>query len=184
MSTRKSYQEGKGPSTPWGRAQYSLTFARGVASVGCAGHGGIRVSRGLAKKKILPEVLKAAIETPGYFWFEEDCAYSLVVLSMKDLFFDPQIIESAKNSARNYFPEEYELITGEKVDPKDSYSLQRSAFFASTNDRFVVWSARNKDGMVEVHARRASDKAEQTAMVSKEDYDGRGEFGYILPIAS
>lgn len=185
----KHYNYGRGPSTPWGRADTVKTHARGVAEVGTPGHGGFRVSRGLATKRMLPEVLKVAIETTGYFWFEEDCAYSLVVLSMTELF-EEGLVELARSSAKNWYPDEYELITGEMLSCADSYVLQKRSFENATRDRFVVTSASGSwkdgvpDGMVEVHARRASDGAIRVELVDAKEYDGRGKFGYVLPEAS
>lgn len=191
MSENKTkwHPEGRGPSTPWGSAQYTRSFGRGIGECGTAGHGGIRVSRALAEKTMLPAVLRKAIRQGGYYWFEEDCAYSLVVLSFPERF-DAQRHEYAHRAARDWYPDEYTLLTGKPVALEESYTLQRRAFEAETRERFVVrsasgdWKAGVPKGMVEVLAKRASDGAEMTALVPADEYDARGKFGYVLPEAA
>lgn len=189
MSNIKSYPEGKGPWTPWGSGQYSKPCGRGIAQVGTAGHGGIRVSQGMAEKGMLPAVLKVAIKQGGYYWFEEDCAYSLVVLSFPERF-DEKMLEYAHSAAKSWHPDEYTLITGMPVALEESHVLQERKFRAETRERFVVrsacgsWKEGVPEGMVEVHARRVSDGAEKVAMVTADEYQTRGKFGYVLQAAS
>ena len=182
----KSYPDGKGPSTPWESGQQVKTVARGVAEVGTASHGGMRVSRGLATRRMKPEILACAIERSGYFWFEEDCAYALVVLSMPELF-EAKMVESAKASAKTWNPDEYTVLTGEPVVVEESYTLQRRAFEAETKDKFVVrcawgdWEDDVPKGMVKVFSRRDSDGAERYGLVNAVDYNTRrSKFGYVL----
>lgn len=182
----RSYADGdrNAPSTPWGPGQYVKAIARGVAEVGCAQHGGIRVSRALALRRLRPEILRCAIERKDYFWFEEDCAYMLVVLSLPKLF-EPKLIEQAVFTAKSYYPDEYTLLTGEPVADEESYVLQKRRFEEETRGRFVGVSAQGdwaKDvpvGMVKVIARRASDGEELELFVSSEEYAGRSKFGYV-----
>lgn len=188
MSTT-SYPEGRGPHTPWGSAQYVKTFGRGIAECGTASHGGVRVSRGLAEKVMLAAVLKQAIKQGGYYWFEEDCAYALVVLTFPDRF-EEKHHEYAHNAGKNWYPELYTLITGKPVALEESYTLQKRKFEAETHDRFVVrsasgdWKEGVPKGMVEVLARRASDGAEKTELLPADEYKTRGKFGYVLAEAS
>jgi len=189
MSETKWYPEGRGPSTPWGSAQYIKPFGRGIGECGTAGHGGVRVSRALAEKTMLPAVLKQAIVRKDYYWFEEDCAYSLVVLSFPERF-EEKAHEYAHAAAKNWFPDEYTLLTGNAVALEESHTLQRRKFEAETRDRFVVCSASGDwkegvpAGMVEVLAKRASDGARVTALVPADEYQTRGKFGYVLPEAA
>lgn len=183
------YPEGQGPHTPWGSGQYVKPFGRGIAEIGTAGHGGVRVSRALAKKSMLPEVLKVAIPQGGYYWFEEDCAYSLVVLTFPDRFEDKHR-DYAHSAGKDWYPELYTLITGKPVALEESYTLQKRKFEAETRNKFVVWSASGDwkegvpKGMVEVVARRASDGAKKTTLVAADEYETRGKFGYVLAEAS
>lgn len=189
MSDVKSYPEGRGPHTPWGSGQYSKPFGRGIAEIGTAGHGGIRVSRALAEKNMRPEILKVAIEQGDYYWFEEDCAYSLVVLSFPERF-EEKHHNYAHGAAKSWYPEEYTLITGQPVALEESHVLQERKFKAETRERFVVrsacgsWKEGVPEGMVEVHARRASDGAEKVSLVTDDEYKTRGKFGYVLQAVS
>ncbi len=189
MQTTRHYSDGarNAPSTPWGPGQYVKTLARGVAEIGTAGHGGIRVSRGLAQKRMLPEILACAIERKHYFWFEEDCDYMLVVLSMPEIF-PPELLGAARTSVKGWHPDEYTTLTGEAVAVEESYVLQQRRFKTETHERFVVRAAWGDHtdgvpkGMVKVLGCRASDNAEKEALVSSEDYAKRGKFGYVLPL--
>ncbi len=186
--TVRHYSDGarSAPSTPWGPGQYVKTFARGVAEIGTAGHGGLRVSRGLALRTMRKEILACAIERRDYFWFEEDCDYMLVVLSMPEVF-PPETQDAAQASVKTWHPDEYTALTGEAVAVEDSYVLQQRRFKTETHERFVVTAARGDwaegvpEGMVGVSARRASDGAEKEAVLSSADYATRGKFGFVLP---
>lgn len=70
----------RGMSTPWGECQDKRVLGRGVFTVSTAGHGGLAVSRALALRLFQSEALKTAMETKGYFWFEEDCAISMALV--------------------------------------------------------------------------------------------------------
>ena len=189
LPTVRHYSDGSrsAPSTPWGPGQYVKTYARGVAEIGTAQHGGIRVSRGLAQKRMIPEILACAIERKQYFWFEEDCAFMLVVLSMPEIF-KPELLEAARSSVKSSYPDEYTALTGEAVAVAESYELRRRQFAAETRERFVGYSAQGDwaegvpKGMVQVCGRRASDKAQTEIFVSSEAYATRGPFGYVLPL--
>jgi len=52
-------------------------IGRGLNEVHTAGHGGIGVAQGLARKKPSPAALKCAIKQGGYYWFEEDENWAL-----------------------------------------------------------------------------------------------------------
>lgn len=79
-------------STPWGKADSVTKVAPGIAFVSTPRHGGYRVSKMLAENEI-PKIQrdKAAIFQSGYYWFEEDCAWSIVALNF------PQYFERAGN---------------------------------------------------------------------------------------
>jgi len=189
MSTEKQYQEGQGPSSPWGRVQFSKTYGRGVTMVSTAGHGGFRVSQGLVEKKFLPEVQAAAIKRSGYYFFEEDCDYALVMLSLPWMFV-PAELEAARASGKDWNPELFKLITGEDVSLEESCVLRRRAFETETHNRFVgvsasgSWKEGVPEGMVEVIGRRVSDGAEKTILVSADTYKARGKLGYVFPEAA
>lgn len=76
--TYKTYSDyGPAPWTPWGKAQDVRTIERGVAWVGTASHGGLRVAEGVAKKKLSAAARACAEHSNGYFWFEEDCLHAI-----------------------------------------------------------------------------------------------------------
>jgi hypothetical protein len=184
LTRHYDYRE-KRPSTPCGPADYVKPIARGVAEVGTASHGGMRVSRALAQKRFDARVLALAIEGKRHFWFEEDCAYALVVLTMPELFNEHQIF-FAKNAVKNYYPDEYTIITGEEVLLQESYVLQKRQFEAQTRDRFVVYSAVGdwaqgvSKGMIRAWARRATDGEKREFLIPEKMIQSSKTFGYVV----
>jgi hypothetical protein len=89
-------------STPWGKSDYIKKYTRGIAFLATPGHGGFRVSKKLALKKIPAEMIRvASINMGNYFWFEEDCAWSVVAISFPEVF--PDLIETAKKSFDRWY---------------------------------------------------------------------------------
>lgn len=64
-------------STPWGQSQHCTKITTGVSFHSTAGHGGVCVSRGKAKKFLSPVARKMAIDYGNGYWFEEDCLYAI-----------------------------------------------------------------------------------------------------------
>jgi hypothetical protein len=66
-------------NTPWGVSQQVETIARGIHWVSTAGHGGLMVSAGVAKKILSEQAVKVAHpgKAGGYVCFEEDCSYAV-----------------------------------------------------------------------------------------------------------
>jgi hypothetical protein len=63
----------RGTPTPWGVSQGdAVDLGRGLKVYSTAGHGGLAVSRGLARR-LSGQTLNCAIEYGGRYWFEEDC---------------------------------------------------------------------------------------------------------------
>lgn len=93
-------------STPWGPAQSATHVTRGIVRYSTAGHGGFHVSAGLLKQ--MPEYMQKADKyadgTAG--WFEEDCAWSLVVLTFPQ-FFTLQARMDALDTVRSIYPQVY-----------------------------------------------------------------------------
>lgn len=65
------------PWTPWGPAQYGTEIMRGVRVYGTAGHGGMAVAQGVARKLLTPAALKMGEFANGYYWYEEDAAIEI-----------------------------------------------------------------------------------------------------------
>jgi len=79
--------------TPWGTADGGYQIAKGIYWVYTPSHGGIMISKGLARKILSPEALKLGIPYGGYLSYEEDCDYSVVLYELYTKFGikDPQI---------------------------------------------------------------------------------------------
>ena len=93
-------------STPWGTAQSAKSFGRGIVLYSTAGHGGFHVSNGLLRK--MAEDMRGDAYAP-LGWFEEDCAWSLVVLSFPERF-SLQARLDAVSTARTYYPQQFQRI--------------------------------------------------------------------------
>ena len=73
-------------SSPWGSIDHKEEIMPGCAWVGTPGHGGLRVSQGLAEHRMTPEGLKASIHQSGYYWFEEDCQWAIAAYEIREVF--------------------------------------------------------------------------------------------------
>jgi hypothetical protein len=62
------------------------------------------------------------------YWFEEDCAWAAVALSFPDLF-SAESIEGARRTAKMYFPDAYEAVTGLVVPIEESHVKQEREFW-------------------------------------------------------
>ena len=68
-------------STPWGQSDYKIEYARGLFRINTPGHGGIAVSKGLAKRILSDKAIALAGQVMGgYVFFEEDCAICVAVI--------------------------------------------------------------------------------------------------------
>ena len=75
------YQKSMGAS-PWGAIQYSKNYCVGLSFVSTAGHGGYRITERLLKESaFFPEEIArlGAIKQGNYYFFEEDCAWALLL---------------------------------------------------------------------------------------------------------
>lgn len=85
------FDEGRGTSTPWGSAQASYRYARGIVGYITASHGGFHLtaSREAELDRKLREVgLTAEVARMGYEpgWYEEDCCANAVIFGWPELF--------------------------------------------------------------------------------------------------
>lgn len=93
----------KPQSSPWGKSQQINKIAPGIAFVSTAGHGGYRVAKKLAEKSFsCTKLNRAAIFSGGYYWFEEDCAWSLVAIAFPHLFESSLLVVAKGVFARFY----------------------------------------------------------------------------------
>ena len=149
-----------GTSTPWGPAQDSTPYGRGIVFYGTAGHGGFHVSPTL--NALMPEALRLPSG-----WYEEDCEYARVILAFPERF-DPERVKAARESLRTWAPEDFEKLTGKVVMPGESYVRDEDIFRAENKERMITLAASGSgagrsmatpggpvpEGMVEVFAGR------------------------------
>lgn len=67
----------KAPKTPWGSAQTAYNIARGVTWYSTAGHGGLKVAKGIAQKMLSDAARKMGDFWGGAYWYEEDVAWAI-----------------------------------------------------------------------------------------------------------
>lgn len=121
----KSYADGEGPSTPWGPAQGVLELARGVRWVHTAGHGGLGVASGVARKQLSVAARRHGALMGGYYWYEEDVAYMIPlyevpawgVLLSRGAQSRLQTQEELERGIRRWYPKYFEM-SGLEDKPK------------------------------------------------------------------
>lgn len=143
-----------GSRTPWGKADRVELVAPGVERVCTPGHGGFKLDR--ARNAQVHEALRK----PGG-WYEEDCEYAIVVFTFTGLFAS-EVVTWAKQTLRDYWPDDYRLASGEEVTAANSRKLREVAFYTDNADRYVVtsavgdWHPKVPKGYVGVYAARGS----------------------------
>lgn len=177
-------------STPWGPAQSTTKYGRGINLYSCAGHGGFKVSAKL-NERVHPALRRA----DG--WYEEDCDWARVAVSFPEVFAASQI-NGAHSTLKNYFPDAYEewyrhncCDESYSIPPAESRVKRERAFRAENANRYIVLSASNsKDqpGLVECFAvlggrtpqGQYASEDRVTFLVSATEYEKRGEFGFVI----
>lgn len=102
--------------SPWGKVQHCNQIAEGIVSVSTASHGGLKLS--IERNNQIPE---GARKSSG--WYEEDCEWSIVALVFpKDFAMVPH--EDVVRCTKEYNPIAYKAITGETVEPEESWVLR------------------------------------------------------------
>ncbi len=165
--------------TPWGQPDTKMIHSEGIMFYSTPGHGGFKVSRELNLK--IPEYMRRA---GG--WYEEDCEWSIVAMAFPDKF-EPKDVESARNTFRNWFPDEYEKFFGVKLKEGESWTRDDAIFYKSNKDKLLgiaAWGDWHKtvpEGMVGVCAvigskaedRKYSDSDEHYLLVPEKEYENR-----------
>lgn len=114
------------PWTPWGPAQYGTEIMRGVRVYGTAGHGGMAVAQGVARKLLTPAALKMGEFANGYYWYEEDAAIEIPLYERPEWFHKLQNREMsdqertrAEAIIRRYSPRYFTMLEqGVQLAPK------------------------------------------------------------------
>ncbi|MBB4200580.1 hypothetical protein CCR94_18165 [Rhodoblastus sphagnicola] len=164
--------------TPWGESEEQQTYAKGITFYQTPSHGGFHV---------LPDQ-NAKIHTAWRRedgWYEEDCDWAIVAMTFPDLF-DAEHVESARNTAKAWHPHAYMAVTGETLEPKDSFVLQRQLFAKKHADDWVVvaaLSSKTRPGMVDciaIKGGQGSHGPERRFLIPSEEYKP-GQFGFVVP---
>lgn len=142
--------------TPWGPSQNIKDLAPGIQEVSTRSHGGYKLDR--KRNAQVPEVFRQ----PGG-WYEEDCDYAIVVLMFPDAFKEEPALaqkrEDARQSLRDYYPDEYTTAFGEVIPTQDSWVLRERAALEAARGKLIVmaawgdWNPGVPTGMVGVVAR-------------------------------
>jgi hypothetical protein len=128
-------------------------------------------------------------------WYEEDCEWAIVAMTFPTLF-TGTVFASARSTAKNWYPDAFEVVTGEKVKPEESIVLrERAAKEAHKNDYVVTtawgsWHAKVPAGMVGVVATlggaRTSGAPEKWFLIPESDYDTKPKsaIGFVINLAT
>lgn len=115
----------RAPKTIWRPAQFMYEIMRGVRWYSTAGHGGLAVADGVARKFLTPAAYKLGQKAGGYVWYEEDVAYALpfyehpewgVALKQKSGGTMPSK-EQLEDDIRDYYPQYFEMLAAGGAHP-------------------------------------------------------------------
>ena len=152
--------------TPWGPKQEEWQDMAGFWWVSTPRHGGIYLTP--EQRKDIPDLIKPHGSDAEGIWWEEDCAWSLSIVSL--LSQRPRgslseeeeyVLEQAHDTARDSFPDEWEQITGREIKQGESYKREEGREIAAIHsDELLagtIWrsSAENAwvpEGMVGIAA--------------------------------
>jgi hypothetical protein len=98
-------------STPWGTAQTAKSFGVGIVMYTTASHGGFHVSSTLLRQ--MAEDMRGDAYAP-LGWFEEDCAWSMVVLSFPERFSVSDRL-AALDTLRSTYPQQYQRLCANAI---------------------------------------------------------------------
>jgi len=173
-----------GTRTPWGMSDSSKSYARGIVSYTTPGHGGFHLS------KTKNEMVDPSWRNPNG-WYEEDCEWAIVAMTFPTLFSGSECM-AARSTAKNWYPDAFEKVTGEKVKLEESTVLrERAAKEAHKNDYVVTaaWGDRHSNvpaGMVGVVATlggtRTAGTPEKWFVIPASEYDmkPKSAIGFVV----
>lgn len=179
-------------STPWGVAQTSERYVRGITAYTTASHGGFHVC----------PTLNAQV--PVYMrirdgWYEEDCDWAIVATMFPDAFrkHAPERAEktlaAARDTLRNWRPEAYEYFYSVTLAPGESIVKDERAFYAAhaldwlAVSAFGDWSEGVPTGMVGVCARLGGRREgglppDRWFLVPATEYEASRKFAFVIEI--
>lgn len=164
--------------TPWGRSDSKQEYAPGITFYDTPGHGGFKLHKAL--NDVVPYDLRNE-----NCWYEEDCEWAIVAFCFPTAF-KPDVRKDAENTLINWYPDQYMRLTGETLQPEQSFKLRERAFDAAHKDSYVVlaaWGDWHKDvpeGMVGVYAtiggkREFSHGTGKYFLVPRQEYERRAD---------
>lgn len=155
--------------TPWGSAQSDRIVRRGIHVVSTAGHGGVMISVGLAKKILSAAAQKRGEVYGGYLCYEEDCDCLMPLLELPELRGSNTTDEGLIKSLSLWHPE-YLIERGiEPVEPQYTMFKNRATSWAMREQKhpdLIVSALRMDDQVTKVVT--ADDKRH---FVKAESYD-------------
>lgn len=153
--------------SPWGAVDSYDVIAPGIVSVSTPSHGGIKLDR--ARNA---QVHPAFQNTDG--WYEEDCEADIVVFTFPYQFINyarsqgrdttPYEYEAVAESLRQWFPDEWETMTGEKVTAEQSTIVAKREFLAAHVDDWIGVAALGTPDGVKVWCRKGGDHDAEEAI--------------------
>ena len=173
-----------GKSSPWGKIQAEELVTDGIWIVSTPSHGGFKLDREANAG------MPAELRLDGG-WYEEDCAWSHVVVAYPTLFSEDKQ-RNARTSLRDWEPDLFESFFGEPVKPGESVIRDQETFDKKHQDDFVVtaaygdWAGWVPSGFVGVLARKGGrnsrDGEERYFLVPEQEYDARGKFSFVVEL--
>lgn len=169
--------------TPWGVADHETVLAEGITFYGTPSHGGFRLDAGRNAR-----VHPALRETDG--WYEEDCAWAKVAFTFAEAF-SAKDREAAIRTLKEWYPDEYETVTGIILAPGESRTRDERLFLERHVNDWIVISAITSDqhpGMVACVATRGGVRPawgkprleQRHYLVPETEYRQRGRFGFVI----
>lgn len=157
--------------TPWGASQQTHQWAVGIVQVFTASHGGFHLDQ------VHNDAVHQAWRSPDG-WYEEDCEWAIVALTFPDVF-DPDTVESAQQTAKNWYPDRYEAIFGVTLTGADSYVRRQQDARAAYSDSWIVicaygeWHDAVPPGMVGCIAAKGANRSSELNpfLVPADEYD-------------
>jgi hypothetical protein len=180
-----------GSRTPWGTADGVTHVAPGIDNVFTPGHGGVKLSRERNK-----EVDPIWRQKAG--WYEEDCEWAIAAITHREAYSEEHQ-KYAHQSARRWFPDEYEQVVGKDparygvadykpIAPGESNVRDEKVFFAANYDKvqraFSASYSKDHEGMTEVLVSDvtptgARTGTARTVLMPNDEYSALGNFRTI-----
>ena len=168
-------------TSPWGPIQHCREYGPGVWSVSTAGHGGFMLSP--ARNAAVHPSIR---DDRGHY--EEDCAWAVVAFTFPDLFTEEHQ-GFAKASMINWYPDQFEAITGDQILSGCSSKRNQQEFDRANAGRWISgsafgsWASFVQPGEVGVCASRTlpGGKVESAWFIIPEDeYEARDRYGFVI----